>query len=277
MRACITAMFLLVITGLITPSFASTENSSVKAAKQVKPPPYWQSSICRNCHTGIFYQYLQSMHSNSFTNAVFQAQYFKEFLPSVSVDATLATEEEDCISCHSPIAYLTSGGKFVTKDQVDPEMPGVTCDFCHTIKGYKDNSPGNGNYVSEPGGEKLGPFKHDSAWHHVYSELHTKSEFCAICHNQVNHLGVEIKSTYTEWKESPYKKDGIQCQDCHMNAQGFLTAGMPVYESGRAARITLSEARYRPKLYTHRFPVQAHSPACKNGFSVRTYRGNGAG
>jgi hypothetical protein len=135
MRACRTAMFLLVISGLITPSFASSEYSSVKAAKPVKSQPYWQSSMCRNCHTGIFYQYLQSMHSKSFTNQVFQAQYFKEFLPSVSMDATLATEEKDCISCHSPIAYLTSGGKFVTKDQVDPEMSGVTCDFCHTITG----------------------------------------------------------------------------------------------------------------------------------------------
>ena len=258
MRACRTAMFLLVITGLITSSFASSEYSSVEAAKPVKSQPYWRSSTCHNCHTGIFDQHLQSMHAKSFTNPVFQAQYFKEFLPSVSMDATLSTEAKGCIACHSPIAYLTSGGKFVTKDQVDPEMSGVTCDFCHTIKGYKDNSPGNGNYVSEPGGGKLGPFRHESTWHHVYSELHTKSEFCAICHNQVNRQGVEIKSTYTEWKESPYKKEGIQCQDCHMNAVGFLTAGRPVYESGRAARITLSEARYRPKLYTHRFPG-AHS------------------
>lgn len=221
---------------------------------------YWTSSMCSNCHNRIVDQYRQSMHARSFTNEVFQAQYFKEVLPAVSMDASLNGDARSCIACHSPITYLGSGGRFVSKERVDPEMSGVTCDFCHTIRGYRDDRPGNGNYIARPGEQKLGPliYKSSLAWHHAYSELHTKSEFCAICHNQVNRYGVEIKSTYTEWKESLYEKEGVQCQDCHMNVQGFLTAGRPVYESGKAARTTLAEPPYRPRLYTHNFPG-AHS------------------
>jgi DNA-directed RNA polymerase subunit RPC12/RpoP len=102
---------------------------------------------------------------------------------------------------------------------------------------------------------KFGPFKvTKSDWHHIYHELQTKSELCAICHNDVNHLGLEIKSTFTEWKESTYAKRGIQCQYCHMNTRGFLTDGQPVFESGKATVMTVGSSVERPLLYSHRFP-----------------------
>lgn len=231
---------------------------TVKPQRTVTPGKYWASSTCRGCHVKIFEQHSQSMHAKSFINPVFQAQYFKEFLPRARKDSGLQREARDCIACHAPIAAIKSKGKLVAREQVDPRMSGVTCDFCHTITGYTGTSPKNGNYISEPGEEKLGPFKQKSNWHHVYSELHTKSEFCAICHNAVNRHGLEIKSTYTEWKDSSYAKDGIQCQDCHMNKDGFLIDGKANYESGKAAFMTLGKAPERSKLYTHRFPG-AHS------------------
>jgi hypothetical protein len=34
--------------------------------------------------------------------------------------------------------------------------------------------------------------------------------------------GVWVKSTHLEWKEGPYSKQGVQCQDCHMTkAEGY--------------------------------------------------------
>ena len=222
------------------------------------PDEYWPSSMCQGCHDRIYDQHQQSMHSKSFENPVFQAEYFNELLPNLKGPG-LVKEAKACIACHSPITYITAGnGYIVSKDRVYPGMSGVTCDFCHTIKGYKGEKPGNANYISAPGYQKLGPFKYKTDWHHVYSELQTKSEFCAICHNRVNHRGLEIISTFTEWKESPYAVKGIQCQDCHMNVQGFLTGGMPVYESGKAAQMNVGHASYREKIYTHRFPG-AHS------------------
>jgi len=216
---------------------------------------YWPSSLCRSCHSHIFTQYSKSMHAKSFTNPVFQEQYFKELLPQIPKDSDLIREAKGCIACHSPIAYIKNKGYILSKDEVNPEISGVTCDICHTITGYKGEKPENGNYISKPGTQKYGPFPYiEMEWHHFYAEFQTKSEFCAVCHNAVNHHGLEIKSTYTEWKSSNYAKEGIQCQNCHMNIFGFLVSGKPVYESGRAALTTPQYLPHRAKLYTHRFP-----------------------
>ncbi len=219
---------------------------------------YWPSTLCRGCHDGIFDQHAESMHAKSFTNPVFKAQYFDEILPQTAGDPAIQGEADMCIACHSPITYMTDKGGIVLEKDVVPLMSGVTCDFCHTMPGFKGEKPGNANYTSEPGERKLGPFVRESEWHHVYSEFITTSEFCAVCHNYVNHLGLEIRSTYSEWKASRYADEDIQCQDCHMNVDGFLTAGRPKYESGEAASMSLGTAPYRETLYTHRFPG-AHS------------------
>ncbi|PIP08161.1 MAG: hypothetical protein COX52_01190, partial [Syntrophobacterales bacterium CG23_combo_of_CG06-09_8_20_14_all_48_27] len=248
--ACLAALILF-----IAPlSGESDEAEHATISDSIKSSQYWPSSACQNCHLHIYEQQSQSMHAKSFTNPVFQAQYFKELLPLAKTDPVLSKEAESCISCHAPAFYMTNKRPGSSKDQIDPDMSGVTCDFCHTISGYSGDNPGEGNYISVPSERKLGPFKFASDWHHVYSELQTKSEFCGICHNSVNHHGLEIKSTFTEWKNSSYAKEGIQCQDCHMNVQGFLTAGKPVFESGKAADVSLAHPKERAKIYTHRFP-----------------------
>jgi hypothetical protein len=129
--------------------------------------------------------------------------------------------------------------------------------------GYNGAKPQNGNYVVEPSDRKLGPFKGEGDWHHIYSELQTKSEICAVCHEAVNRHGLKIKATFTEWQESAFAQQGVHCQDCHMNIDGFLTAGKPRFASGKAAAVNLgadplSGTPQRERLYTHQFPG-AHS------------------
>jgi hypothetical protein len=233
------------------------------SAQENKGPEYNRylpSSVCQACHTNIFDQHAQSQHAKAFTDPVFQGQYFKELLPQAEKDPKLLQEAKACIGCHSPIDFMKHNESAILKDEVNPGLSGVTCDFCHTIAGYDGEMPGNGNYISEPSAErKLGPFIHEYNWHHVYSQLQTKSEFCAICHNATNRYGLEIKSTFTEWKNSRFAEEHIQCQDCHMNSLGFLVAGKPIYESGWAAYMPLGRGvPYRSLLYTHRFPG-AHS------------------
>jgi hypothetical protein len=126
------------------------------------------------------------------------------------------------------------------------------------MTGYRSPRPQNGNYIIAPSGTKLGPFKEEGDWHHVYSELQTKSEICAVCHEAVNRHGFQIKSTFTEWQESVFAQQGVNCQDCHMNVDGFLTAGKPRFSSGKAASMTLGSSPERARLYTHQFPG-AHS------------------
>jgi hypothetical protein len=60
----------------------------------------------------------------------------------------------------------------------------------------------------------------------VASELHKSGDFCGICHNEKSPYGAWVKSTHLEWKEGPYAKEGVQCQDCHMPKTKFSTAEM---------------------------------------------------
>jgi hypothetical protein len=219
---------------------------------------YAPTSTCKGCHDRIVEQHLKSSHEMSFTNPTFQAQYQRDLLPKAEKDPDLSKEARECIACHEPITYAMKGPLIVAFQSVNPGMNGVTCDVCHTMTGYRGAKPQNGNYIMAPNEIKLGPFKEESNWHHAYSELQTKSEICAVCHEAVNHHGFQIKSTFTEWKESAFARQGVECQDCHMNVDGFLTAGKPRYSSGKAANMTLGSAPNRARLYTHQFPG-AHS------------------
>jgi len=225
-----------------------------QGARAPSPTGYWPSSTCANCHLRTVEQHMQSRHEGSFSNPVFQSQYFEELLPKASRDPKLQAEARSCTACHAPVAFSFRRTYFSGTMPTDPSMSGVTCDLCHTISAYEGPEPRNGNFVSQPSEKKLGPFPSETNWHHVYSALQTKSEFCATCHEAVNHNGVVVKATYSEWKKSPFRAEGVQCQDCHMTRDGFLVEGRSRHEAGIAAEGSLIRARSRDKLYTHKFP-----------------------
>jgi hypothetical protein len=236
-----------------------TEPATQRSKIQIQnTEDYALSTTCQNCHGNIYDQYAKSMHALAYGDLAFQAQYFDELLPQAAGDEKLQAEADRCLVCHAPVVSLKKGGRIVTREQVADIQKGVNCDFCHTIRGFKGEKPGGGNFDSTPGDEKFGPFRHTSKWHHVYSEFQTKSEFCGICHNDVNHHGLEIKSTYSEWKESNFARKKIECQECHMSAVGFLVHGESAYVSGKAADMNVGEAAWRNRLYSHWFPG-AHS------------------
>lgn len=244
-------------------SGASCHKSGKPAPPVTQAKNFWRTSTCRGCHDQIVAQHLSSAHEMSFTNPAFQAQYQKDLLPRTGADPYLYAEACECIACHEPITYATKGPKLLSLQAINPDMNGVTCDICHSLTGYRDAKPQNGNYVAEPSDRKLGPFKGEGDWHHIYSELQTKSDICAVCHEAINRHGLRIKATFTEWQESAFAQQGVQCQDCHMNIDGFLTAGKPRFASGMAAAINLGAdplkgTPQRERLYTHQFPG-AHS------------------
>ena len=236
--------------------------SDPQAGKSASPltqtKGFWRTSTCKGCHDQIVAQHLASSHERSFTNPVFQAQYQKDLLPKTATDPRLSAEARECIACHEPVTYATNGPRPLSLQAIDPAMNGVTCDICHSMTGYRDAKPQNGNYVIEPSDRKLGPFKEQDNWHHIYSAFQTKSEICAVCHEAVNRHGLRIKATFTEWQESTFAQQGVHCQDCHMNVNGFLTAGKPQFASGMAATMSIGSAPQRERLYTHQFPG-AHS------------------
>ncbi|MHC4504244.1 MAG: multiheme c-type cytochrome, partial [Planctomycetota bacterium] len=112
-----TAALLLVL--LLTPATIwPSERSATRGARFVKSHEYWPSSQCRSCHASICEQQLQSMHARSFTNPVFQAQYFEELLPKVEMNSRLRRDASGCIACHAPVAYILRKGNVATREDV---------------------------------------------------------------------------------------------------------------------------------------------------------------
>lgn len=244
-RRAFTLISLLILVVFLASSCGKSSGEKKKAEKKespeelVKKYPYEKPEVCRGCHPEMFEQWQGTMHSIAFTDPLYLAE------AELAGEEAGSEVENFCHTCHGPVAVLrgqVNGYKMA--DSVAKR--GVFCDFCHTVEAHK--KIGNGRYVPDPGIVKRGPFKDSVSPYHdtAYSELHTKSEFCGICHN-VNHPanGLPIEATFTEWKKSPYAKAGIQCPDCHMTP----TPGPVKSNPGRAA-ITGPK---RSLIYTHNF------------------------
>jgi len=188
------------------------------------------------------------MLSRAYEDELFRKLYL------LASEETEGLTDEFCMRCHSPIGvYLKEIPPADGSKLSEVAKRGVSCDFCHTVSGYE--KIGNGNYKLSPGMVKLGPFKESESPGHetAYSELHTKSEFCGICHNLYHPTNnIPLESTYTEWKEGPYAEEGVQCQDCHMRqSPGIPATGItkrPDYPG-----IAGAGGGKRPHLYTHYF------------------------
>jgi len=220
--------------------------------------PYESSLSCKGCHSSIYLQYKDSMHAGAFDNPLFDAQYFKDVVPRALRDSSFAPEARDCVRCHAPVVYMNYTGLITSRQQAEAYETGVTCDFCHTLTG----SAPNGDYKQNPSRKKLGPLQVGNSWHAEYSGYFQLSEFCEQCHNDRNHRGLEIKSTFSEWQQSGFVKSGVLCQDCHMNRSGYLDKGRAEFEQGEYVHMNMitGEARVAKtdKLYNHSFPG-AHS------------------
>lgn len=238
----------LLITILILFFMAGLAGMSPAAAEQSEPgdfssSQFTKSGLCSNCHGNSFGEWDGSMHSNSDEDFFYQAM-LQEYAADAEAEGL---PEGFCSRCHTPIGLVSgeippldgSGLSEVSKE-------GVQCDFCHVVS--ESEGIGNAPYVLEPGDVKWGhrtdsePVSHEVEAH----EFYTQSEYCGMCHNiyhPVNNL--TLAATYTEWKESPYAEEGVQCQDCHM------TPGIVEFEAnpGKAA----SNGPEREHVYTHYF------------------------
>lgn len=227
------------------------------SGKPIKAEDYTEPEICGGCHADIFKQWNGSMHSQAFVDPVFQALW------KIGAKETKGLTDKLCGGCHAAAGVVAND--LVFKDNEFFTSPiakrGVHCDLCHTVKETRMNEtptrePQNASIIVDPGPIKRGPYRDSKSPFHetAYSELHTKSEFCANCHNVFHPINnFHIEHTYAEWKYSVYAQNGIQCQDCHM---------MPVEQAIEAAR-TLKKQKnpgqpavggpQREQMYTHEF------------------------
>jgi len=197
-------------------------------------------AVCKGCHGEIYNQWDGSMHSIAYTDPVYLAG---EEMASNETDGLTDTY---CARCHTPIGVLSGEVPPIGHENIsEVSKKGIQCDFCHNVN--KSTGIGNGAFMVALDGFKRGPYEDSKSPSHgsMLSELHTKSEFCGMCHD-VNHpvTGIPIEMTYTEWKEGPYNST-TQCQDCHM------TPGITHFEANPGKASGIGPAR--DHVYTHYF------------------------
>ncbi|MBL7178817.1 MAG: multiheme c-type cytochrome [Pseudomonadota bacterium] len=204
--------------------------------KKVRVDQFIDPAVCGDCHSEKFQQWNGSMHSKAFADPLWRAATKLFFKESVKEEALL--EMKACIKCHTPLGFR-SHSISSPKDDFDKlaELPaqGIFCNWCHNINEVKHI--GNDGYEVAPGGGEedpstmLGPLKDAYSDFHPtkYSELHTRAEFCGLCHN-VSHAAnnLPLEQTYNEWKNSPYNTKNpattVNCQDCHMRQRPGIPA-----------------------------------------------------
>lgn len=78
--------------------------------------------------------------------------------------------------------------------------------------------------------------------------LMKSADLCGACHAQMLSVDVKaevpqaVQSTFTEWRDSWYGKNGVTCQDCHMAA--IPAAQIEALRAGKPAK---------PERISHRF------------------------
>ncbi len=192
------------VTLLIVLFFSPLLRSKSPASKE---PSITSSKDCRECHAEIYDHWKNAMHSMSIEDPIFKASFMESYFK------TAGEAKYNCLRCHAPIALINND--YDLKNEVTKE--GVSCDFCHSIKKVNLNNKEN-PFEIETGNIKWGPLSNlDSPAHKTEpSSLFKSSELCAGCHEYTNDKGVVVLGTYSEWKASPYAREGTQCQNCHM-------------------------------------------------------------
>ncbi len=182
---------------------------------------------CGMCHRQIYQEWSESLMAKSFTHRWDDVEYFKLALPHALKFSKVAGVKGGCIACHSPVAFLVGDIPPKTPDKKTRANEGVSCEVCHSITGTTKKKPFNFSYTIKPGDVKQGPRKVSDAPHDVnYSPFIKTAEFCATCHDEASPYGAWVKSTYREWKNGPYAKEGTTCQDCHMyRGPGMVASG----------------------------------------------------
>lgn len=197
---------------------------------------YPTAAQCGECHNEIYEEWSSSNHAYASISPMFH-KFEQKFQ-----DLTQGTVGTFCVRCHQQVGTQlgeTRETPLWKRSQISRE--GVTCITCHRVK--EQYGKVNGERRVEPGkiyepvygsGEKS-VIKDVLANKDTYSvktstdgrgnDIHkgmitndqiTKSEFCVSCHQVAVNLGIKLEIVWDQYRDSPARKAGVTCQDCHM-------------------------------------------------------------
>ncbi|MFN8007809.1 MAG: multiheme c-type cytochrome [Terriglobia bacterium] len=180
--------------------------SCISQAAELNPPS--TAEMCGRCHRSIFEAWKSSAHAQAMESRIFQ-----DALELAETDFG-ATGRKTCLKCHSPVGVAS--GDWNLEKKISWE--GVTCDYCHSVR-QVSLTGANPKALVTFTLVKSGPLKDSNSMAHgtEYSDVHTTSMICAPCHDYQNSQGLSVLTTFSEWKNSRYGKEGTQCQSCHMS------------------------------------------------------------
>lgn len=239
---------------------------------------YPTAAQCGECHKRIYDEWSSSQHAYASISPMFHAfeQKFQEL--------TQGTVGTFCVRCHQQVGTQL-GEKRETplwaRSQISRE--GVSCITCHRVK--ETYGKVNGERRVEPGkiyepvygtGEKS-VIKDVLANKETYSvktdkdgrgtDIHngmmtnsqlSKSEFCVSCHQVAVNLGIKLEIVWDQFRDSPARKAGVTCQDCHM---GKVPGKPEGYATGPSAVVGGREINPGRKRTNHAFIGPGYSIA----------------
>jgi hypothetical protein len=193
-------------------------------------PDPGHAANCGNCHPEVYREWAASGHARSVTNRRFRNLYDgSDWRGRPGIGWNLLGEHPAgagvCNACHAP----TAGFDADLRHPAGVDRLGVHCDYCHKVADADTKNVGrtHGRYgltLRRPARGQIffGPLDDVDRGEDSYSPLYLDSRYCASCHEGVV-FGVPVYTTYSEWLESPARREGKQCQACHMAPTGTLT------------------------------------------------------
>ena len=233
---------------------------------------------CGECHKQIYDEWASSQHAYASISPMFHAfeQKFQEL--------TKGTVGTFCVRCHQQVGTQLGENRekpLWAMSQISRE--GVSCITCHRVK--EQYGKVNGERRVEPGkiydpvygsGDQS-VIKDILASKESYSvktskdgrgtDIHngmmtnpqiTKSEFCVSCHQVAVNLGIKLEIVWDQYRDSPARKAGVTCQDCHMGKVPGKPGG---YATAPSAVVGGKEINPGRKHANHRFIGPGYSIA----------------
>jgi hypothetical protein len=201
-------------------------------------PDPTKSQNCGNCHAEIYREWAASGHARSATNRRFLNLYDgSDWNGKAGAGWSLLADHPDgagvCTACHAPSVDFSDAAYYDLRMAVGTGAHGVHCDYCHKIAQLTSDQFGftHGRFAlgllrPSEGQLVFGPLEDVKRDEDRHSPLYRDSRYCAACHEGIV-FGVHVYSTFSEWLQSPARKEGKACQSCHMLPTGSMTNVAP--------------------------------------------------
>ncbi len=239
---------------------------------------YPTAAQCGECHKQIYEEWSSSNHAYASISPMFH-KFEQKFQ-----DLTQGTVGTFCVRCHQQVGTQLGENRETPlweRSQISRE--GVSCITCHRVK--EQYGKVNGERRVEPGkiyepvygsGEKsvIKDVLSDKETYSVKTssdgrgnDIHkgmitndqiTKAEFCVSCHQVAVNLGIKLEIVWDQYRDSPARKAGVTCQDCHM---GKVPGKPEGYSTAPSAVVGGKEINPGRKHANHRFIGPGYSIA----------------